>query len=81
MVAVPALLGYVWAGWGAEGLPAGSVGYVSLIGAAAMIPTSVLAAPLGVRMAHGLPRRKLEIGFCDASCCAWGRRFLFALLV
>jgi uncharacterized protein len=63
LVAVPAMLGYMWAGWGAPGLPPGSVGYVSLIGAAAMIPSSLLAAPLGVRIAHGLTRRQLEISF------------------
>lgn len=80
VVAVPALLGYIWAGWGAEGLPVGSMGYVSLIGAAAMIPTGVLAAPLGVRMAHGLPRRKLEIAFACFLALV-GVRFLYALLV
>jgi uncharacterized membrane protein YfcA len=44
-------------------LPPGSVGYVSLLGAALMMPASVLAAPFGVRMAHGLTRRQLELGF------------------
>src|SRR5262245_42255666 len=34
LIAIPAMLGYIWTGWGAPGLPAASVGYVSLIGAA-----------------------------------------------
>lgn len=63
LIAIPAMLGYIWAGWDASGLPAASLGYVSLIGAALIIPTSVLAAPWGVRMAHGLTRRQLELGF------------------
>jgi uncharacterized membrane protein YfcA len=63
IIAIPAMLGYIWAGWGAEGLPPGSLGYISLIGAATIIPSSVLAAPLGVRMAHGLTRRQLRLGF------------------
>ena len=80
LVAIPAALGFVWAGWGAEGLPPGSVGYVSLIGAAAMIPASVLAAPFGVRMAHGLSRRKLEIAFAIFLLTVGGR-FLLALML
>jgi len=63
LIAIPAMLGYIWAGLGATGLPPGSVGYVSLLGAALMMPASVLAAPFGVRMAHGLTRRQLELGF------------------
>lgn len=63
LIAIPAMLGYMWAGWGAGGLPVASLGYVSLLGAALIIPTSVLAAPWGVRMAHGLTRRQLELGF------------------
>lgn len=79
IIAIPATLGFVWAGWSAEGLPPGSVGYVSLIGAAAMIPASVLAAPFGVRMAHGLSRRKLEIAF-GCFLLTVGCRFLLALV-
>jgi uncharacterized protein len=63
LIAIPAMLGYMLAGLGAEGLPPGSVGYVSFLGAALMMPASVLAAPFGVRMAHGLTRRQLELGF------------------
>lgn len=63
LIAVPGLLGYIWAGWGVPDLPPLSLGYVSVIGAAIIIPASVLAAPLGVRAAHGISRRKLEIAF------------------
>ena len=63
LIAVPGLLGYVWAGWGADGLPPVSLGYVSVLGAAIVIPASVLAAPLGVAVAHGISRRKLELAF------------------
>lgn len=63
LIAIPAMAGYIWAGLGASGLPPGSIGYVSLLGAALMIPSSVFAAPFGVRIAHGLTRRQLELGF------------------
>jgi uncharacterized protein len=63
IIALPGVIGFVWAGWGHPGLPPGSVGFVSLLGAAAMIPASVLVAPLGARLAHGISRRTLELAF------------------
>jgi uncharacterized protein len=63
LIAIPGALGFIWAGWRVAGLPPGSLGYVSLLGALLIISTSVLAAPLGVRIAHGISRRKLEVAF------------------
>lgn len=63
LIAIPGVAGYVWAGWGNAELPPLSLGFVSAVGAAIIIPASVIAAPLGVAVAHGLPRRKLEIAF------------------
>jgi uncharacterized membrane protein YfcA len=63
LIAIPGLLGYVWAGWGNPELPPVSLGFVSVLGALIIIPASVLTAPIGVRVAHGLPRRKLELAF------------------
>jgi len=63
LIAIPGLIGYVWAGWGNALLPPTSLGFVSVLGAAIIIPMSVVAAPLGVRVAHGLSRRKLELAF------------------
>ena len=44
-------------------MPPLSIGYVSLIGFALMAPVSSYIAPMGARLAHRLPKRKLEIGF------------------
>lgn len=63
LIAIPGAIGFVWAGWGLPGLPAGSLGYVNLIGAAVIIPASVYAAPWGARLAHGISRRNLELAF------------------
>lgn len=63
LIAVPGVLGFMWAGWGNPNLPTASLGYVSLLGAAVVIPASVAAAPLGVRAAHAIPKRKLELIF------------------
>jgi uncharacterized membrane protein YfcA len=78
LIAIPGALGFVWAGWHAAGLPPGSLGYVSLLGALVIIPTSVGAAPLGVRLAHGISRRKLELAFATF-LLAVGLRFLISL--
>jgi uncharacterized membrane protein YfcA len=78
LIAIPGALGFVWAGWGAAGLPPGSLGYVSLLGTLVIIPSSVLAAPLGVRLAHGISRRTLELAFA-LFLLAVSIRFLFSL--
>lgn len=64
IIAVPGALAFVVAGWPhmAE-LPPLSLGFVSLIGVLLMAPVSTLVAPIGVRLAHGLTKRKLEVGF------------------
>jgi uncharacterized membrane protein YfcA len=79
LIAIPGALAFVWAGWGAAGLAPGSLGYVNLLGALLIIPTSVAAAPLGVRIAHGISRRKLELAFA-LFLMTVGLRFLFSLL-
>jgi uncharacterized membrane protein YfcA len=64
LISIPATFGYIYAGWPQmDVLPPLSLGYVSLIGVALLIPTTVLTAPIGVRIAHALPKRTLEISF------------------
>ncbi len=63
IIAIPAAIGYIAEGWGSPLLPPLSLGYVSLLGLIIVAPVSVLAAPLGVRVAHRLPRRTLEYVF------------------
>lgn len=78
-IAVPGLIGYIWAGWGNPELPPVSLGFVSVLGAALIIPMSVLAAPIGVRVAHGISRRKLELAFA-AFLFAVSMRLLISVL-
>ena len=57
-------LGYVLAGLPHQALtPPLSLGFVSLIGVALMAPVSSWVAIFGVRAAHALPKRQLEIAF------------------
>ena len=80
LISIPGALGYMAAGFSHNAdLPPLSVGFVSLIGAALIMPTSVWAAPLGARLAHRLSKRKLEIGFA-LFLAAMGLRFLLSLL-
>lgn len=79
VVALPGVIGFMWAGWGQPGLPPLSIGFVSIIGAAIMVSASVMTAPLGARLAHGFSRRTLELAFgCFLTAVAV--RFAFALL-
>jgi uncharacterized membrane protein YfcA len=63
-ITIAGTLGYMLAGWQhLPQLPPLSIGFVSVIGVALMAPVSSFTASYGVRLAHWLPRRKLEIGF------------------
>lgn len=63
LISIPGAIGFMWLGWGQEGLPPLSLGYVNLLGVLLVVPISTLVAPLGVRLAHALERRQLEMGF------------------
>lgn len=63
-ITIAGTLGYVLAGWQHMAqLPPLSLGFVSLIGFALMAPVASYTASYGVRLAHWLPRRKLEVAF------------------
>jgi len=63
-ISIAGTIGYMLAGLPHQSLmPPLSIGFVSLIGIAVMAPVSSLVAPYGARLAHALPRRRLEIGF------------------
>jgi len=87
LISIPGALGYVYAGWPAVArfpdvvalqLPF-ALGYVSLIGAVLVMPTSLLTAPLGVKAAHAMSKRTLEIAF-GAYLFIVGARFVISLL-
>lgn len=62
-IGIPATLALAAAGWGAEGLPPGSIGYVNLAGFLAVGALTVAMAPLGARAAHRLPKKILKRAF------------------
>ena len=87
LVSIPGGLGYIYAGWPVAAhypdvlalqLPF-AIGYVSLIGAALVMPTSLLVAPLGVSAAHAMSKRTLERAFGVYLLIA-GSRFAISLM-
>ena len=63
-ITIAGTIGYMLAGWPhLAQLPPLSIGFVSLIGFVLMAPVSSFTTSYGVRLAHWLPRRKLEIAF------------------
>jgi uncharacterized membrane protein YfcA len=79
LIALPGVIGFAWAGWAEPGLPPLSVGFVNLVGMVIVAPLSVYAAPYGVRLAHNIPRRWLELAFA-AFLASVSIRFLIDLL-
>jgi uncharacterized membrane protein YfcA len=79
LIAIPGTLGYVAAGWGAQGLPPFSLGYVNLLAVAIVMPLSFFMAPLGVRIAHALSKRQLELSF-GLFLMVMSARFVWSLL-
>ena len=87
LISIPGALGYVYAGWPAAARYPDvaalqwpfALGYVSLIGAVLVMPTSLLTAPLGVRAAHAMSKRTLEMAF-GAYLFIVGSRFAVSLL-
>lgn len=63
IIAVPSTIGFLIIGFGEPGIGWGSVGYVNIPAAAALIATSVLFAPYGVAAAHHLPATMLRAFF------------------
>ena len=63
VISLPGTLGFVAAGWGDVRLPAGSLGFVNLLGFACIAPATVMAAPLGARIAHAFSARQLNMAF------------------
>ncbi|PUB13083.1 sulfite exporter TauE/SafE family protein [Yoonia sediminilitoris] len=62
-IAVPAVCGFIWNGLGVEGRPPASLGFVNLPATVILFSVSVLTAPIGAKLAHGLSARPLKLAF------------------
>lgn len=79
MIAIPGTIGYILAGWGNPLLPIGSTGFVNWIAFAVIIPVAMVVTPMGVRLAHALKKRQLEVAF-GLFCLFVSARFVISLL-
>lgn len=60
VIALPATIGFIWAGLGVENRPPFSLGYVSIIAACLIFPITVLTAPYGAKLAHHMNPVRLK---------------------
>ncbi|BBO90868.1 sulfite exporter TauE/SafE family protein [Desulfosarcina ovata] len=78
-IAIAGTIGYVYNGFNAAELPTYSVGYVYLPALVGIVLTSVVTAPLGVRLAHSLPVDRLKRVFAILLLVV-GTRMLIGIL-
>lgn len=62
-ISLPATIGFIISGWGVEGRPPFSFGYVNLLGFAVISGISFFTIPFGVRAAHNMDQKKLRMVF------------------
>ncbi len=79
LIAIPGTIGYIWAGWGHPDLPIASSGFINWIAVALIIPIALIVTPFGVRIAHAMKRRQLEIAF-GLFCFFVSARFFWSLI-
>jgi uncharacterized protein len=79
-IAIPGAIGYALAGWTrTSALPPFSLGYVSVPAAISLSALAMWIAPFGARLAHAIPRRRLELAFA-AYLLTMSARFVVALV-
>ncbi len=59
-IAMSAAASYVVLGWHGHDLPVGSLGFIYLPAFAGIVLTSIFTAPLGAKLAHRLPAKRLK---------------------
>jgi uncharacterized membrane protein YfcA len=80
VISLPGTIGFIVTGLGDTRLPPGTLGYVSLIGFALIAPATVLTAPLGARIAHAFPAKKLSMLFGAFLLIAAARLYYRAMI-
>ncbi len=75
VISLPGTIGFIVTGWNDPRVPAGSIGYVSIIGFLLIAPATALCAPLGAKIAHSFSQKKLSMLFGGFLLLAAARMF------
>lgn len=76
IISVPATVVYIGNGWGVQGLPPFTTGYVNWVIFAILVPMTMLFAPLGVKLAYSLNVTQLKRVFAIFLCLV-GMKMVF----
>lgn len=79
VISLPGALAYLINGLGVPARPPASLGYVNLLGLALIVPTTMLSAPFGARLAHAINARLLRRLFALFLAITAARMLLGAL--
>ena len=79
LIAIPGTFGYAIAGMGVSSIPPFSIGYVNILAVIALVPLTMLFAPLGGRIAHTISQPALRIAFAVFLLLTAGR-MIYALV-
>ncbi len=66
LIALPSTLGFLFSGWGDPGAPPFTIGRVNLAAFAVIVSMTLITAPLGAKLAHGMnpkPLKRVFAGF------------------
>lgn len=63
VIAIPAAFGFIWSGFGVDGRPPFSLGYVNIPAAVLIFSVSFFTAPLGSKLAQSLNPQRLRFAF------------------
>lgn len=63
IIAIPGTISFILSGIGAEGLPPASFGYMNILGFLSIVPATIVTAPIGAKIAHGIDPAILRLAF------------------
>jgi len=63
VIAIPGTIAFIASGIGHPDLPPFSIGYANMIGFVMIVPTTMLMAPVGAKIANTINARALRIAF------------------
>ena len=65
-ISLPATIGFIISGWGIDGRPYFSLGYVNVVALVCILSSAFFVVPYGAKIAQTLPQKRLKLlfGYC-----------------